>query len=100
MIEKKSDAMFSGQDADLLQKAPLPPRYRRIKKETLLSEEEKRLNHIASEQKRRQNIKLAYDQLNALIPGLRDSGLRGESQVIVKGLSLLNNHWHCINACY
>ncbi|RKP18389.1 hypothetical protein ROZALSC1DRAFT_29920 [Rozella allomycis CSF55] len=30
--------------------------------------EEKRVNHIASEQKRRLNIKLAYAELNSLLP--------------------------------
>jgi hypothetical protein len=53
-----------------LARVPLPPQYKRNRKDNLLSEEEKRINHIISEQKRRHNIKVAYTQLFDLIPDL------------------------------
>lgn len=36
----------------------------------LLTEAEKKANHIASEQKRRQNIRLGFDQLIDIVPSL------------------------------
>ncbi|GAA93494.1 hypothetical protein E5Q_00135 [Mixia osmundae IAM 14324] len=39
----------------------------------LLSEEQKRANHIASEQKRRAAIRAAYDSLAAVVPSLNDA---------------------------
>lgn len=45
-----------------------------------LTEEEKRANHIASEQKRRQAIRDGFDKLAELVPGM--SGL-GRSEGIV-----------------
>jgi hypothetical protein len=40
-----------------------------------LSDQQKRQNHIASEQKRRAQIKNGFDELNRLVPELRESGL-------------------------
>ncbi|KDN44928.1 hypothetical protein K437DRAFT_274375 [Tilletiaria anomala UBC 951] len=39
----------------------------------LLTDAEKKANHIASEQKRRANIKKGYEGLNELVPALRDA---------------------------
>lgn len=50
------------------------PGANRTKKENL-TEKQKRDNHIASEQKRRAQIKLGYDEMNRLVPELKDSGL-------------------------
>ena len=80
---------MSANSQNALSKAPLPPRYRRNKTEALLSEEEKRLNHIASEQKRRQNIKLAYDQLTELVPSLSASSLDPASSGSISGSGLV-----------
>ncbi|EIE80404.1 hypothetical protein RO3G_05109 [Rhizopus delemar RA 99-880] len=43
---------------------------RRKQPHELLSEEQKKANHIASEQKRRQNIKIGLDQLIDIVPSL------------------------------
>ena len=51
----------------------LAPRKQRHKSKELLTEQEKRLNHIASEQKRRQNIKLGFEALSKLIPSVRNA---------------------------
>jgi len=48
-----------------------------------LSEHEKKANHIASEQKRRQVIREGFDRLTELVPGLEGQG-RSESVVLKK----------------
>ncbi|RKF80812.1 putative mlx-interacting protein [Golovinomyces cichoracearum] len=48
-----------------------------------LSEHEKKANHIASEQKRRQAIREGFDRLTELVPGLEGQG-RSESVVLRK----------------
>jgi len=48
-----------------------------------LSEYEKKANHIASEQKRRQAIREGFDRLTELVPGLEGQG-RSESVVLNK----------------
>ena len=40
-----------------------------------LTEEQKRANHIMSEQKRRNQIKEGFDDLNELVPAIRNCGL-------------------------
>jgi hypothetical protein len=49
----------------------------------LLSEEQKKANHIASEQKRRANIRIGFDQLVNIVPAL-DSCHRSESLILQK----------------
>lgn len=46
-----------------------------------LTEEQKRQNHITSEQKRRQAIRDGFDKLAALVPGLEGQG-RSEGHVL------------------
>ncbi|KYK56743.1 uncharacterized protein DCS_03749 [Drechmeria coniospora] len=46
-----------------------------------LTEEEKKQNHIASEQKRRQAIREGFDRLTELVPGLEGQG-RSEGLVL------------------
>lgn len=46
----------------------LAPRKKRHKSKELLTADEKRANHIASEQKRRQNIRLGFEALSRLVP--------------------------------
>ncbi|KAJ1667458.1 Transcription factor [Coemansia sp. RSA 1813] len=53
------------------------------KKGELLSENEKKANHIASEQKRRQNIRVGYDQLIQIVPTLTPSQ-RSEALILQK----------------
>ncbi|KAI8868598.1 hypothetical protein GQ42DRAFT_164026 [Ramicandelaber brevisporus] len=49
----------------------------------LLTEEEKKANHIASEQKRRQNIRQGYEKLVTLVPTLSQSQ-RSEALILQK----------------
>jgi hypothetical protein len=46
-----------------------------------LTEQEKKSNHIASEQKRRQAIREGFDRLATLVPGMEGQG-RSESLVL------------------
>ncbi|EED21349.1 conserved hypothetical protein [Talaromyces stipitatus ATCC 10500] len=50
-----------------------------------LTEQEKKNNHIASEQKRRAAIREGFDRLTELVPGLEGQG-RSESVVLKKTL--------------
>lgn len=56
---------------------------RRKQPHELLSEEQKKANHIASEQKRRQNIKIGLDQLIDIVPSL-NHGNRSEALILQK----------------
>ncbi|CDS08944.1 hypothetical protein LRAMOSA10304 [Lichtheimia ramosa] len=51
----------------------------------LLTEAEKKANHIASEQKRRQNIRLGFDQLIDIVPSL-NHGNRSEALILQKSI--------------
>ncbi|KAI8388076.1 uncharacterized protein BYT42DRAFT_558864 [Radiomyces spectabilis] len=64
-----------------------PPRERRARKapHELLTEAEKKANHIASEQKRRQNIRLGFDQLIEIVPSL-NQGNRSEALILQKSV--------------
>ncbi|KAK0656064.1 helix-loop-helix DNA-binding domain-containing protein [Cercophora newfieldiana] len=53
-----------------------------------LTEEEKKANHIASEQKRRQAIRNGFDRLTELVPGLENQG-RSEGLVLVKTVEFI-----------
>ncbi|KAK5651046.1 hypothetical protein OQA88_1056 [Cercophora sp. LCS_1] len=54
-----------------------------------LTEEEKRANHIASEQKRRQAIRDGFDQMAELVPGMSGQG-RSEGQVLNKATDYIH----------
>ncbi|CAG8579706.1 10332_t:CDS:2 [Paraglomus brasilianum] len=64
---------------------PMPSRGGRSKKghHELLTEAEKKANHIASEQKRRQNIRLGFDQLVEIVPTLSQCH-RSEALILQK----------------
>ncbi|KAI9470614.1 MAG: hypothetical protein EXX96DRAFT_622827 [Benjaminiella poitrasii] len=51
----------------------------------LLTEAEKKANHIASEKKRRQNIRLGFDQLIESVPSLTQ-GNRSEAFILQKSV--------------
>ncbi|KAI7908277.1 uncharacterized protein BX663DRAFT_528738 [Cokeromyces recurvatus] len=51
----------------------------------LLTEAEKKANHIASEKKRRQNIRLGFDQLIEIVPSLTQ-GNRSEAFILQKSV--------------
>ncbi|KAI8337527.1 hypothetical protein BC941DRAFT_375250 [Chlamydoabsidia padenii] len=54
----------------------------------LLSEEQKKANHIASEQKRRANIRIGFDQLVELVPELTECQ-RSESLILQKSVDYI-----------
>ncbi|PYI25536.1 hypothetical protein BP00DRAFT_315271, partial [Aspergillus indologenus CBS 114.80] len=53
-----------------------------------LTEQEKKNNHIASEQKRRAAIREGFDRLTELVPGLEGQG-RSESIVLRKTVDFI-----------
>ena len=53
-------------------------------KKTLLSDSEKRMNHVVSEQRRRKLIKDGFEQLVEMIPGLNDVNGTSKSTVLFK----------------
>lgn len=53
-----------------------------------LTEQEKKNNHIASEQKRRQAIREGFDRLTELVPGLEGQA-RSESVVLKKSVDFM-----------
>jgi len=53
-----------------------------------LTENEKKANHIASEQKRRQAIREGFDRLTELVPGLEGQA-RSESVVLKKTVDFM-----------
>ena len=54
-----------------------------------LTEQEKKNNHIASEQKRRAAIREGFDRLTELVPGLEGQG-RSESIVLQKTVDFMH----------
>ncbi|KAI8338990.1 hypothetical protein BC941DRAFT_263960 [Chlamydoabsidia padenii] len=54
----------------------------------LLSEDQKKANHIASEQKRRANIRLGFDQLVGVVPNLTECQ-RSESLILQKSVDYI-----------
>ncbi|OKL64687.1 hypothetical protein UA08_01056 [Talaromyces atroroseus] len=55
-----------------------------------LTDQEKKNNHIASEQKRRAAIREGFDRLTELVPGLEGQG-RSESVVLKKTVDFLRS---------
>jgi len=55
-----------------------------------LSEEQKRSNHILSEQKRRNLIKRGFDDLHELVPEIRNGGL-SKSAILTEAANFLEN---------
>ncbi|KAM0238094.1 hypothetical protein ACHAPO_003972 [Fusarium lateritium] len=55
-----------------------------------LTEEEKKQNHIASEQKRRQAIREGFDRLTELVPGLEGQG-RSEGLVLKRTVDYMHD---------
>ncbi|CAM0138787.1 unnamed protein product [Umbelopsis sp. WA50703] len=54
----------------------------------LLTEAEKKANHIASEQKRRQNIRIGFDQLVDIVPTLSQNH-RSEAMILQKSVEYI-----------
>lgn len=68
-----------------LEESPTPKKERKPRKapHELLTDAEKKASHIASEKKRRQNIKLGFDQLIDIVPSLTQ-GNRSEAFILQK----------------
>ncbi|KAI9289130.1 hypothetical protein BC943DRAFT_357099 [Umbelopsis sp. AD052] len=67
----------------------LSPRSRNKKApHELLTEAEKKANHIASEQKRRQNIRVGFDQLVDIVPTLSQNH-RSEAMILQKSVEYI-----------
>jgi hypothetical protein len=81
---KQQQQKSESDDTDQSQ-TPAKPRTGRSKKppHELLTEAEKKANHIASEQKRRQNIRVGFDQLVEIVPTLSQSH-RSEAIILQK----------------
>ena len=52
-------------------------------KQALLTEEERRANHVASEHKRRQSIKTGFERLHSLVPELSHPHGKSKSEAVV-----------------
>ncbi|KAF2140011.1 uncharacterized protein K452DRAFT_231161, partial [Aplosporella prunicola CBS 121167] len=57
-----------------------------------LTEEEKKSNHIASEQKRRQAIRQGFDRLASIVPGMEGQG-RSEAIVLEATVKYLKEQY-------
>ncbi|KAI9005847.1 hypothetical protein CLU79DRAFT_840935 [Phycomyces nitens] len=79
--KRRSPEDFSVQD---IKPRPRERRHRKAPHE-LLTDAEKKANHIASEQKRRQNIRLGFDQLIDSVPSLHH-GNRSEALILQKSV--------------
>lgn len=69
-------------------KKSTPPMHTLSSRRVLLSDEEKRIHHIQSEQRRRSHLKQALDILNGMIPVSDSRGSPGnlsEASIIMKG---------------
>lgn len=63
--------------------SPQPAKPPRKKRRENLSEAQKRLNHITSEQKRRNLIQQGFNEIHSLVPTLRSNRERGDSKSTV-----------------
>lgn len=83
--DNSSSSKLAKKEPEQQQQQPQPRRQRRPRKapHELLTEAEKKANHIASEQKRRQNIRLGFEQLIEVVPSL-SQGNRSEALILQK----------------
>ncbi|KAI8368449.1 hypothetical protein EDC96DRAFT_574301 [Choanephora cucurbitarum] len=80
-------------DEDTSKETPKKERKGRKAPHELLTDAEKKANHIASEKKRRQNIRLGFDQLIEIVPSLTQ-GNRSEAFILQKSVDHIR---HLIN---
>ncbi|EIE83257.1 hypothetical protein G6F46_009190 [Rhizopus delemar] len=83
--QSKKRSLDSAEVAD--KESPTPKKERKPRKapHELLTDAEKKANHIASEKKRRQNIRLGFDQLIEIVPSLTQ-GNRSEAFILQKSV--------------
>lgn len=85
--KSKSSSSSTHKDNPDLSTVPIKSGRARKPAHELLSEDQKKANHIASEQKRRANIRIGFDQLVDMVPAL-DSCHRSESLILQKCMFL------------
>ncbi|KAI8983137.1 hypothetical protein BDB01DRAFT_792660 [Pilobolus umbonatus] len=85
--QDEDNAGITGDDDDKKERKP------RKAPHELLTDAEKKANHIASEKKRRQNIRLGFDQLIEIVPSLTQ-GNRSEAFILQKSVDHIR---HLIN---
>ncbi|OBA19965.1 hypothetical protein METBIDRAFT_210498 [Metschnikowia bicuspidata var. bicuspidata NRRL YB-4993] len=56
-----------------------------------LTEEEKKAHHIASEQKRRENIRMEFDRIVELTPSLSSQESRSELNILTKSADYIDS---------
>ncbi|KAI8982499.1 hypothetical protein BDB01DRAFT_723653 [Pilobolus umbonatus] len=88
--KRKSDSPYSTIKQSSSQTKTYPPtptkeRKHRKQPHELLTDSQKKANHIASEQKRRQNIRIGFDQLIDIVPSL-NHGNRSEALILQKSV--------------
>ncbi|KAK8229139.1 hypothetical protein HDK77DRAFT_428117 [Phyllosticta capitalensis] len=69
-----------------------PPAIGQAPDKPRLTEEEKKNNHIASEQKRRQAIRQGFDKLASIVPGMEGQG-RSEAIVLDATVKMLREQY-------
>ncbi|SCU78996.1 LANO_0A04742g1_1 [Lachancea nothofagi CBS 11611] len=62
---------------------------KRATRESSLSEDQKRQNHVSSEQRRRQAMRQTYDTLVEMVPDLTASQSRSEMQIYARSYNYL-----------
>ncbi|RLV95758.1 hypothetical protein JA1_000746 [Spathaspora sp. JA1] len=72
--------------------SPMPKSAKRAKstKSSVLSDEQKKAHHIASEQKRRENIRAEFDKIVSLTPTLTESENRSELNILTKSADYID----------
>ncbi|KAM3164542.1 BHLH domain-containing protein [Lachancea thermotolerans] len=64
---------------------------KRASRESSLSEDQKRQNHVSSEQRRRQAMRQTYDTLVDIVPDLTSAQSRSELQIYAKSYNYLSH---------
>ncbi|OCL09529.1 hypothetical protein AOQ84DRAFT_20130 [Glonium stellatum] len=86
-LSRSNKARKASQDDNSRRKRKSPSASQKAQRENL-TEEQKRSNHILSEQKRRNLIKHGFEELHDLVPELRNGGL-SKSNVLMEAASFL-----------
>lgn len=84
--KRRQNSPHSSSSSITSEDAQLKPRSKAISKKKaveLLSDDQKRANHIASEQKRRANIRIGFEKLVDIVPTL-SNGHRSEALILQK----------------
>lgn len=90
-VQQTNAVDFPNHDSPVTEKSSLSPNpgLSTEKEKPRLTEQEKKNNHIASEQKRRAAIREGFDRLTELVPGLTGQG-RSEGMVLRKTVDFIH----------